>query len=164
MLEKTEIMADLANAMAEIVEKRVNANKPTIDDSVKMILDSLQMGSHSNGITQASFNEIVKVARQNGFEIGDENEYAMAEKDTILERADKLIYENEATTDDCETLIETIKNSDVGSDAFESAARAWVNDNDDFVDKDDIDEDWAFENLDNDVLRSIAKRYVEENL
>lgn len=161
-MEKSEILSELADSIEQIVEKRVVANKPTIDSSVAMVIDHLQMGSHSNGITQATFNEIIKVARQNGFEIGDENEYATAENATVIDRAIDLINDDEVSEDSCEGIIDAIKDSN-SSDAFNNAARDWAEDNG-FVDKDDIDEDWAFDNLDNNVLCDIAKRYIEENL
>lgn len=161
-MEKSEILSELADSIEQIVEKRVVANKPTIDSSVAMVIDHLQMGSHSNGITQATFNEIIKVARQNGFEIGDESEYATAENATVIDRAIDLINDNEVSEDSCEGIIDAIKDSN-SSDAFNNAARDWADDNG-FVDKDDIDEDWAFDNLDNNVLCAIAKRYIEENL
>ena len=161
-MEKSEILSELANSIEQIVEKRVGANKPTIDNSVAMVIDYLQMGEHSDGITQATFNEIIKVARQNGFEIGDENEYAMAENATVIDRAIDIINDNEVSEDSCEGIIDAIKDCN-SSDAFNNAAREWADDNG-FVDKDDIDEDWAFDNLDNNVLCSIAKRYIEENL
>lgn len=161
-MEKSEILSELADSIEQIVEKRVVANKPTIDNSVAMVIDYLQMGSHSNGITQATFNEIIKVARQNGFEIGDENEYATAENATVIDRAIDLINDDEVSEDSCEGIIDAIKDSK-SSDAFDNAARGWADDNG-LVDKDDIDEDWAFDNLDNNVLCSIAKRYIEENL
>ena len=161
-MEKSEILSELADSIEQIVEKRVVANKPTIDSSVAMVIDYLQMGSHGNGITQATFNEIIKVARQNGFEIGDENEYATAENATVIDRAIDLINDNEVSEDSCEGIIDAIKDSN-SSDAFNNAARDWADDNG-FVDKDDIDEDWAFDNLDNNVLCDIAKRYIEENL
>jgi hypothetical protein len=127
-----------------------------------MVIDYLQMGSHGCQITQATFNEIIKVARQNGFEIGDENEYATAENATVIDRAIDLINDDEVSEDSCEGIIDAIKDSK-SSDAFNNAARDWADDNG-FVDKDDIDEDWAFDNLDNNVLCAIAKRYIEENL
>lgn len=161
-MEKSEILSELANSIEQIVEKRVVANKPTIDNSVAMVIDYLQMGSHSNGITQATFNEIIKVARQNGFEIGDESEYATAENATVIDRAIDLINDNEVSEDSCEGIIDAIKYSK-SSNALNNAAREWADDNG-FVDKYDIDEDWIFDNLDSDVQCSIAKRYIEENL
>ena len=161
-VEKSEILVELASSLAQIVEKRVNANKPTIDNSVAMVIDCLQMGEHSDGITQETFNEIIKVARQNGFEIGDENEYETAEYETVIDRAIELINDNEVSEDSCEGIIDAIKNSK-SSFAFSNAAIDWVYDNG-FVKKADIDEDWAFDNLDDDLLRSIAKRYIEEKL
>ena len=161
-MEKSEILSELADSIEQIVEKRVVANKPTIDSSVAMVIDYLQMGSHGCAITQATFNEIIKVARQNGFEIGDENEYATAENATVIDRAIDLINDDEVSEDSCEGIIDAIKDSK-SSDAFNNAAREWADDNG-FVDKDDIDEDWAFDNLDNNVLCDIAKRYIEENL
>lgn len=161
-MEKSEILSELASSIEQLVEKRVIASQPTIDSSVAMVIDYLQMGSHGKGITQETFNEIIKVARQNGFEIGDENEYATAENATVIDRAIDIINDNEVSEDSCEGIIEAIKYSE-SSAAFENYARDWAEDND-FVDKGDIDEDWVFDNLDNSVLCSIAKRYIDENL
>ena len=161
-MEKSEILSELASSIEQIVEKRVIASQPTIDSSVAMVIDYLQMGSHGKGITQETFNEIIKVARQNGFEIGDENEYATAENATVIDRAIDLINDNEVDEDSCEGIIDAIRDSE-SSAAFENYARDWAEDND-YVDKGDIDEDWAFDNLDNIVLCSIAKRYIDENL
>lgn len=161
-MEKSEILLELANSIEQIVEKRVVANKSTIDNSVAMVIEHLQMSSQGKGITQATFNEIIKVARQNGFEIGDEKEYVTTENATVIDRAIDLINDNEVSEDSCEGIIEAIKYSE-SSAAFENYARDWAEDND-FVDKGDIDEDWVFDNLDNSVLCSIAKRYIDENL
>ena len=160
--ETSEILLELSSSIEQIVKKRVNANKPTIDNSVAMVIDYLQMGAHNNGITQGTFNEIIKVAKQSGFEIGDENEYAMAENATVIDRAINLINYDEVSEDSCEGIIDAIKYSK-SSSAFKSAAIDWVYDNG-FVKKADINEDWVFDNLDDDLLRSIAKRYIEEKL
>lgn len=48
---------------------------------------------------------------------------------------------------------------------MEDASKSYVDDNcSDYIKADDIDEDYIFDNVDSNVIRDVAKRYVDENL
>lgn len=73
------------------------------------------------------------------------------------------IANDDLSHDDVSDLLETINNADRYVDEIGDLIQNEA-DNYGFVDREDVDEDWIFDNVSDSTIRDIAKRYVDENL
>ena len=83
--------------------------------------------------------------------------------DSALDTVKKSIEAGEMYSDDVADILDAIGSESKYDDEVEDFVRREA-ENLDLVDKDDIDEDWIFDNVDNPTIRDVAVRYVDENL
>ena len=85
------------------------------------------------------------------------------QSDNALETVKEAITNNDLSNEDVSDLLDAINNEvKYGDEVADFVRNEAVNY--DYVDKDDVDEEWIFENVDNSTIRDVAKRYVDENL
>ena len=163
-MENNEILAELAMSIGQIVDKKVAEKKPTLADAYKMVLEAINNGSVEN-------------------EGGSVTELMSAIRSTFTSKYDDFVSDNKAEDDSCNALKvvkDAIANDDLSHDDVSDLLEAINNEStydeevgdlvrneaDDygFVDRDDVDVDWIFDNVSDSTIRDIAKRYVDENL
>ena len=166
-MENNEILAELAMSIGQIVDKKVAEKKPTLADAYKMVLEAINNGSVEN-------------------EGGSVTELMSAIRSTFTSKYDDFVSDNKAEDDSCQsntaydTVKEAIENGDLATDEVSDLLEAINNestydeevgdlvrneaDNYGLVDKDDVDEEWIFENVSDTTIRDVALRYVNDNL
>jgi hypothetical protein len=163
-MENTEILAELAMSIGQIVDKKVAEKKPTLADAYKMVLEAINNGSVEN-------------------EGGSVTELMSAIRSTFTSKYDDFVSDNKAKDDSCNALKvvkDAIENGDLATDKVADLLEAIDNadkyddeigdlvrneaDNYDLVDKDTVDEEWIFDNVSDSTIRDVALRYVNDNL
>ena len=163
-MENNEILAELAMSIGQIVDKKVAEKKPTLADAYKMVLEAINNGSVEND--GGSVTELMSAIRSTFTSKYDDfvsDNKAEDDACNALKVVKDAIADDDLSHDDVSDLLEAISNADRYVDEIGDLVR---NEADDygFVDRDDVDEDWIFDNVSDSTIRDIAKRYVDENL
>ena len=163
-MENNEILAELAMSIGQIVDKKVAEKKPTLADAYKMVLEAINNGSVEN--EGGSVTELMSVIRSSFTSKYDDfvsDNKAEDDSCNALKVVKDAIANDDLSHDDVSDLLEAINNADRYVDEIGDLIQ---NEADDygFVDREDVDEDWIFDNVSDSTIRDIAKRYVDENL
>lgn len=171
-MENNEILAELANTIGEIVEKKVaektESVKPTLADAYKMVLEAIDNGTleTEDGLSVTDLLSKIRLAytcKYDEFVSDNKAEDDSCQSDNALETVKEAITNNDLSNEDVSDLLDAINNEvKYGDEVADFVRNEAVNY--DYVDKDDVDEEWIFENVDNSTIRDVAKRYVDENL
>lgn len=162
----------MAQSIGQIVDKKVaektESVKPTLADAYKMVLEAIQNGTLENEEGR-SVEELLTMVRMNytwkydEFVLDNKAEDDSCRLDSALDTVKKSIEAGEMYSDDVADILDAIGSESKYDDEVEDFVRREA-ENLDLVDKDDIDEDWIFDNVDNPTIRVVAVRYVDENL
>lgn len=171
-MENNEILLELAQSIGHIVDKKVaektESVKPTLADAYKMVLEAIQNGTLENEEGQ-SVNELLTMVRMAytckyvEFVSDNKEEDDSCRLDIALKTVKDSIEDGEMYSEDIADILEAIGNESKYDDEVEDFVRREA-ENLDLVDKDDIDEDWIFDNVDSSTIRDVAVRYVNDNL
>ena len=171
-MEHTEILAALADSIGEIVDKKVaekaESVKPTLSDAYKMVLEAIDNGTLENekGLSVTDLLSKIHLAytcRYDEFVSDNKAEDDSCQSNTAYDTVKEAIENGDLATDEVADLLEAINNeSTYGEEVGDLVRNEAVNY--DLVDKDDVDEDWIFENVDSNTIRDVALRYVNDNL
>lgn len=171
-MENNEILLELAQSIGQIVDKKVaektESVKPKLADAYKVVLESIQNGTLENEEGQ-SVEELLTMVRKSY--TGKYDEFVSDNKaeddscrlDSALDTVKKSIEDGEMYSEDVADILDAIGNEikydDEVADFVREQAKYF-----DLVDKDDMDEDWIFDNVDSSTIRDVAVRYVNDNL
>ena len=171
-MENNEILLELAQSIGQIVDKKVaektESVKPTLADAYKMVLEAIQNGTLENEEGQ-SVNELLTMVRMaytckyDEFVSDNKAEDDSCRLDSALDTVKKSIEDGEMYSEDIADILDAIGNESKYNDEVEDFVRREA-ENLSLVDKDDIDEDWIFDNVDSSTIRDVAVRYVNDNL
>ena len=171
-MENNEILLELAQSIGQIVDKKVaektESVKPTLADAYKMVLEAIQNGTLENEEGR-SVEELLTMVRMNytwkydEFVSGNKAEDDSCRLDHALDTVKKSIEKGEMYSEDVADILDAIGSETKYDDEVEDFLRKQA-ENLNLVDKDDIDEEWIFDNVDSSIIRDVAVRYVEENL
>lgn len=171
-MENNEILLELAQSIGQIVDKKVaektESVKPKLADAYKVVLESIQNGTLENEEGQ-SVKELLTMVRMaytckyDEFVSDNKAEDDSCRLDSALDTVKKSIEDGEMYSEDVADILDAIGNESKYDDEVEDFVRREA-ENLDLVDKDDIDEDWIFDNVDNSTIRDVAVRYVNDNL
>lgn len=171
-MENNEILAELAQSIGQIVDKKVaektESVKPTLADAYKMVLEAIQNRTLENEEGQ-SVNELLTMVRMaytckyDEFISDNKEEDDSCRLDSALKTVKDSIEDGEMYSDDVADILDAIGSGSKYDDEVEDFVRKQA-ENLDLVDKDDIDENWIFDNVDSSTIRDVAVRYVDENL
>ena len=172
-MENNEILLELAQSIGQIVDKKVaektESVKPTLADAYKMVLEAIQNGTLENEEGQ-SVKELLTMVRMaytckyDEFVSDNKEEDDSCRLDIALKTVKDSIEDGEMYSEDIADILEAIGSESKYDDEVEDFVRKQADYFDVLVDKDDIDEDWIFDNVDNSTIRDVAVRYVDENL
>lgn len=171
-MEHTEILAALADSIGEIVDKKVaekaESVKPTLSDAYKMVLDAIDNGTLENekGLSVTDLLSKIRLAytcRYDEFVSDNKAEDDSCQSNTAYDTVKEAIENGDLATDEVADLLEAINNESTYDEEVGDLVRNEA-DNYDLIDKDNVDEEWIFENVDSNTIRDVAKRYVDENL
>ena len=171
-MENNEILLELAQSIGQIVDKKVaektESVKPTLADAYKMVLEAIQNGTLENeeGRSVEELLTMVRMAytcKYDEFVSDNKAEDDSCRLDRALDTVKKSIEDGEMYSEDVADILDAIGNESKYDDEVADFGRR-VAENLNLVDKDDMDEDWIFDNLDNSTIRDVAIRYVDENL
>lgn len=171
-MENNEILLELAQSIGQIVDKKVaektESVKPKLADAYKVVLESIQNGTLENEEGQ-SVNELLTMVRKSytykydEFVSDNKAEDDSCRLDNALDTVKKSIEDGEMYSEDVADILDAIGNESKYDDEVEDFVRREA-ENLDLVDKDDINEDWIFDNVDSSTIRDVAVRYVNDNL
>lgn len=168
-MENNEILAELANTIGEIVEKKVaektESVKPTLADAYKMVRDAIDYGTLENeeGLSVTDLLSMIRLAytcKYDEFVSDNKAEDDSCQSDNALKTVKELIETGEMSIEDVGDLLEVI----VNQGNYDEKVCDLVKDEYDLINEDDVDEEWIFENVSDTTIRDVAKRYVDENL
>jgi hypothetical protein len=171
-MEHTEILAALADSIGEIVDKKVaektESVKPTLADAYKMVLDAIDNGTLENekGLSVTDLLSKIRLAytcRYDEFVSDNKAEDDSCQSNTAYDTVKDAIENGDLATDEVADLLEAINNESTYDEEVGDLVRNEA-DNYDLVDKDDVDEEWIFENVSDTTIRDVALRYVNDNL
>jgi hypothetical protein len=171
-MEHTEILAALADSIGEIVDKKVaektESVKPTLADAYKMVLDAIDNGTLENekGLSVTDLLSKIRLAytcRYDEFVSDNKAEDDSCQSNTAYDTVKEAIENGDLATDEVADLLEAINNESTYDEEVGDLVRNEA-DNYDLVDKDDVDEEWIFENVSDTTIRDVALRYVNDNL
>jgi hypothetical protein len=171
-MEHTEILAALADSIGEIVDKKVaekaESVKPTLSDAYKMVLDAIDNGTLENekGLSVTDLLSKIRLAytcRYDEFVSDNKAEDDSCQSNTAYDTVKESIENGDLATDEVADLLEAINNESTYDEEVGDLVRNEA-DNYDLVDKDDVDEEWIFENVSDTTIRDVALRYVNDNL
>ena len=172
-MENNEILLELAQSIGQIVDKKVaektESVKPTLADAYKMVLEAIQNGTLENEEGR-SVEELLTMVRMNytwkydEFVSGNKAEDDSCRLDHALDTVKKSIEKGEMYSEDVADILDAIGSETKYDDEVEDFLRKQADYFEILVDKDDIDEEWIFDNVDSSIIRDVAVRYVEENL
>lgn len=172
-MENNEILLELAQSIGQIVDKKVaektESVKPKLADAYKVVLESIQNGTLENEEGQ-SVNELLTMVRMaytckyDEFVSDNKAEDDSCRLDSALKTVKDSIENGEMYSEDVADILDAIGSETKYNDEVEDFVRKQADYFDDLVDKDDIDEEWIFDNVDSSIIRDVAVRYVEENL
>ena len=171
-MEHTEILAALADSIGEIVDKKVaekaESVKPTLADAYKMVLDAIDNGTLENekGLSVTDLLSKIRLAytcRYDEFVSDNKAEDDSCQSNTAYDTVKEAIENGDLATDEVSDLLEAINNESTYDEEVGDLVRNEA-DNYGLVDKDDVDEEWIFENVSDTTIRDVALRYVNDNL
>ena len=171
-MEHTEILAALADSIGEIVDKKVaektESVKPTLADAYKMVLDAIDNGTLENekGLSVTDLLSKIRLAytcRYDEFVSDNKAEDDSCQSNTAYDTVKEAIENGDLATDEVADLLEAINNESTYDVEVGDLVRNEA-DNYDLVDKDNVDEEWIFENVSDTTIRDVALRYVNDNL
>lgn len=171
-MENNEILLELAQSIGHIVDKKVaektESVKPTLADAYKMVLEAIQNGTLENeeGRSVKELLTMVRMAytcKYVEFVSDNKEEDDSCRLDIALKTVKDSIEDGEMYSEDIADILEAIGSESKYDDEVEDFVRREA-ENLDLVDKDDIDEDWIFDNVDSSTIRDVAVRYVNDNL
>lgn len=171
-MDNTEILAELADSIGKIVEKKVaekaESVKPTLSDAYKMVLDAIDNGTLENekGLSVTDLLSKIRLAytcRYDEFVSDNKAEDDSCQSNTAFDTIKDAIENGDLATDEVADLLEAINNESTYDEEVGDLVRNEA-DNYDLVDKDTVDEEWIFENVSDTIIRDVTKRYVDENL
>lgn len=171
-MENNEILAELANTIGAIVEKKVaekaESVKPTLSDAYKMVLDAIDNGTleQEEGLSVTELLSKIRLAytcKYDEFVSDNKAEDDSCQSDNALETVKDAITNNDLSHEEVSDLLEAINNEARYDDEVADFVRNEA-ENYDYVDKDDVDEEWIFENVSDSTIRDVAVRYVNDNL
>ena len=171
-MEHTEILAALADSIGEIVDKKVaektESVKPTLSDAYKMVLEAIDNGTLENekGLSVTDLLSKIRLAytcRYDEFVSDNKAEDDSCQSNTAFETVKSSIESGEMSTEEVSDLLEAINNESTYDEEVGDLVRNEA-DNYDLVDKDNVDEEWIFENVSDTTIRDVALRYVNDNL
>lgn len=172
-MENNEILLELAQSIGQIVDKKVaektESVKPTLADAYKMVLEAIQNGTLENEEGQ-SVKELLTMVRMaytckyDEFVSDNKAEDDSCRLDSALDTVKKSIEDGEMYSEDIADILDAIGNERRYNDKVEDFVREQADYFDGLVDKDDIDEDWIFDNVSGSIIRDVAIRYVNDNL
>ena len=171
-MEHTEILAALADSIGEIVDKKVaektESIKPTLSDAYKMVLDAIDNGTLENekGLSVTDLLSKIRLAytcRYDEFVSDNKAEDDSCQSNTAYDTVKEAIENGDLATDEVSDLLEAINNESTYDEEVGDLVRNEA-DNYGLVDKDDVDEEWIFENVSDTTIRDVALRYVNDNL
>ena len=171
-MEHTEILAALADSIGEIVDKKVaektESVKPTLADAYKMVLDAIDNGTLENekGLSVTDLLSKIRLAytcRYDEFVSDNKAEDDSCQSNTAYDTVKEAIENGDLATDEVADLLEAINNESTYDEEVGDLVRNEA-DNYDLVDKDNVDEEWIFENVSDTTIRDVALRYVNDNL
>ena len=171
-MENNEILAELANTIGEIVEKKVaektESVKPTLADAYKMVLEAINNGTLENEDGQSvtellSMIRLAYTCKYDEFVSDNKAEDDSCQRSTAYDTVKEAIENCDLATDEVADLLEAINNESTYVDEVANLVRNEA-DNYGLIDKDDVDEEWIFENVSDSIICDVTKRYVDENL
>ena len=171
-MEHTEILAALADSIGEIVDKKVaektESVKPTLADAYKMVLEAIDNGTLENekGLSVTDLLSKIRLAytcRYDEFVSDNKAEDDSCQSNTAYDTVKEAIENGDLATDEVADLLEAINNESTYDEEVGDLVRNEA-DNYGLVDKDDVDEEWIFENVSDTTIRDVALRYVNDNL
>ena len=171
-MEHTEILAALADSIGEIVDKKVaekaESVKPTLSDAYKMVLEAIDNGTLENekGLSVTDLLSKIRLAytcRYDEFVSDNKAEDDSCQSNTAYDTVKEAIENGDLDTDEVSDLLEAINNESTYDEEVGDLVRNEA-DNYGLVDKDDVDEEWIFENVSDTTIRDVALRYVNDNL
>lgn len=171
-MEHTEILAALADSIGEIVDKKVaektESVKPTLADAYKMVLEAIDNGTLENekGLSVTDLLSKIRLAytcRYDEFVSDNKAEDDSCQSNTAYDTVKEAIENGDLATDEVSDLLEAINNESTYDEEVGDLVRNEA-DNYGLVDKDDVDEEWIFENVSDTTIRDVALRYVNDNL
>ncbi len=172
-MENNEILLELAQSIGQIVDKKVaektESVKPTLADAYKMVLEAIQNGTLENEEGQ-SVKELLTMVRMaytckyDEFVSDNKAEDDSCRLDSALKTVKDSIEDGEMYSEDIADILDAIGSESKYDDEVEDFVRKQADYFDVLVDKDDVDEEWIFDNVDSSIIRDVAIRYVDENL
>lgn len=172
-MENNEILLELTQSIGQIVDKKVaektESVKPTLADAYKMVLEAIQNGTLENEEGQ-SVNELLTMVRMaytckyDEFVSDNKAEDDSCRLDIALKTVKDSIEDCEMYSEDIADILDAIGSESKYDDEVEDFVRKQADYFDVLVDKDDVDEEWIFDNVDGSIIRDVAVRYVDENL
>lgn len=171
-MENTEILAELSQAIGQIVEKKVaekaESVKPTLTDAYNMVLAAIndQTFENEDGRSVTELLSTIRLAftsKYDEFVSDNKAEDESCQSNNALETVKDAITNNDLSNEDVADILEVINNEAKYDDEVADLVRNEA-ENYDYIDKDDVNEEWIFENVDENTIRDVAKRYVDENL
>lgn len=171
-MDNTEILAELADSIGKIVEKKVaekaESVKPTLSDAYKMVLEAINNGTleseEGQSVTELlSMIRLAYTCKYDEFVSDNKAEDDSCQSNTAYDTVKEAIENGDLATDEVADLLEAINNESTYDEEVGDLVRSEA-DNYDLVDKDTVDEEWIFENVSDSTIRDVAKRYVDENL
>ena len=171
-MEHTEILAALADSIGEIVDKKVaektESVKPTLADAYKMVLEAINNGTleseEGQSVTELlSMIRLAYTCKYDEFVSDNKAEDDSCQSNTAYDTVKEAIENGDLATDEVADLLEAINNESTYDEEVGDLVRNEA-DNYGLVDKDDVDEEWIFENVSDTTIRDVALRYVNDNL
>ena len=171
-MDNTEILAELADSIGAIVEKKVaekaESIKPTLADAYKMVLEAINNGTlesvEGQSVTELlSMIRLAYTCKYDEFVSDNNAEDDSCQSNTAFDTVKDAIENGDLATDEVADLLEAINNESTYDEEVGDLVRNEA-DNYDLVDKDTVDEEWIFENVSDTIIRDVTKRYVDENL
>lgn len=171
-MDNTEILAELADSIGAIVEKKVaekaESIKPTLSDAYKMVLDAIDNGTleTEKGLSVTELLSKIRLAytcKYDEFVSDNKAEDDSCQSNTAYDTVKDAIENGDLATDEVSDLLEAINNESTYDEEVGDLVRNEA-DNYGFTDKDDVDEEWIFENVSDTIIRDVALRYVNDNL
>lgn len=166
-MEQNEILAELAQSIGQIVDKKVAEKKPTLADAFNSVIEAIDNGNIA--IIGGSVEELLSkirlafTSRYDDFVNDNKAEDDSCTLDKAVSTVRNAIDENDLSSEDVNGILDDLKTNSYYDDEIGDFVRNEC-ENYGFVDKDDIDEYYIFDNLDDCTICDVAKRYINENL
>lgn len=167
-MEQNEILAELAQSIGQIVDKKVAEKKPTLADAFNSVIEAIDNGNIETEIGGSVEELLSKIrlaftSKYDDFVSDNKAEDDSCTIDKAVSIVRSAIDENELSSEDVNGILGDLKTNSYYDDEIGDLVRGEC-ENYGFVDKDDIDEYYIFDNLDDCIICDVAKRYINENL